>query len=307
MKKILVIPLLFLVAACAGGSQKYVIKKDPITFDDFFKKTRFIMTKEEKEIYKHLPDKIAKERFINEFWGKRDPTPDNGVNEAKSSYEERIVYANRWFLEGKGKGTGWNTERGRILLQLGIPDRREFGDLDRVNKGGRLITTKRLPMERWFYYRFQLFLVFTDNYGFGKFKLAKIPASLLSAVDLAKITIMDNSSVKTKYRLRFKSSIKKNNIIINIPTERISFTEEGDKMSASFDIVVYVYKNYVKIDEIKTSREVTESKSSILGKKNILFKIPINYTATGKYYFDVIVKDKMAMSKYRTGNKLKIK
>lgn len=307
MKKILILPLLFLVAACTGGNQKHVIKKDPISLDDFFTKTRFIMTKEEKEIYKHLPDKIEKEKFINEFWMKRDPTPDNDVNEAKLSYEERITFANRWFLEGKGKGTGWNTERGRILLQLGIPDRREFGELDMVNKGGRLLTTKRLPMERWFYYRFQLYLVFTDNYGFGKFKMAKIPAALLSAVDLAKITILDNSSIETKYRLRFKSSIDKNNIIINIPAKRISFREEADTMSASFDITIYVYKNYVKIDEIRTSREVSENKSILLKKEKISFNIPINYPETGKYYFDIIVKDKMGMSKYRTGNKLKIK
>ena len=36
--------------------------------DTFFEKTRLIMTKEESEIYKHLPDKASKEKFVREFW-----------------------------------------------------------------------------------------------------------------------------------------------------------------------------------------------------------------------------------------------
>ncbi|MEN8153984.1 MAG: GWxTD domain-containing protein [Acidobacteriota bacterium] len=307
MKKILVIVMLLIMAVSVGGKQKYKTKKTPDSLDDFFRKARFIMTRNEKQIYKHLPDKASKEIFIKEFWEKRDPTPDNNENEAKISFEERITFANRWFLEGKGKGSGWNTQRGRIVLQLGIPDRREFGEMDRVNRAGRLETTKRLPMERWFYYRFQLYLVFTDTNGFGNFKLAKIPAALLTAVDLAKITIMDNSKIKTKYRLRFKSSVDKENISIKIPVERISFDEDEANMSASFDIKVYVYKNYIKIDELKTKRNISDTKNNILKKKNIIFKIPVKYKEKGKYYFDIVVKDNMAMSKYRAGDTLKVR
>ena len=207
MKKIIITIqiLLFIVSGIYTQVQTDTESANKGT-DDFYKMTRFIMTKIEKDIYNHLPDEAERVKFIKDFWDKRDPTPDNFVNEAKMAYAERIAYANRWFSEGRGKNTGWDSERGRILLQLGIPDRREFGELDRLSRGsrgsigGRLLSTKRLPMERWFYYRFQLYLVFTDTKGFGNFKLAKIPAQLLTATDLAKLSVL-NISKQIKSRL----------------------------------------------------------------------------------------------------------
>ncbi|MCK5222675.1 MAG: GWxTD domain-containing protein, partial [Candidatus Aminicenantes bacterium] len=143
MKRIILITLilLFAIAGIYGKAQvgtEGVVKG----VDDFFKKTRFIMTKMEKQIYKHLPDDKARATFMKEFWDKRDPTPDNFENEAKNTYALRISYSNRYFSEGKGKNTGWDSERGRILLQLGIPDRREFGELDLTSPGGTRNTTR---------------------------------------------------------------------------------------------------------------------------------------------------------------------
>jgi GWxTD domain-containing protein len=274
--------------------------------DDFFKKTRFIMTKMEKEIYKHLPDDAERAKFIREFWEKRDPTPDNFENEARAAYEERIAYSNRWFSEGKGKDTGWDTERGRILLQLGIPDRREFGELDYTMGGsargaysGALATTKRLPMERWYYYRFQLYLVFTDTNGFGNFRLSRIPAQLLTAIDLAKLSILDSSSSDMRYQLNFKPSVKKNTILLKIPTKKISFEEVEGKMQARFGIVVYTYKDYIKVDEIRVERVLDNLDDSILKKKSITLKVPFNYKEKGKYFFDIVAEDKVGQSKYR--------
>ncbi|MEN8222919.1 MAG: GWxTD domain-containing protein [Acidobacteriota bacterium] len=275
--------------------------------DDFYKKTRFIMTKMEKNIYKHLPDDTERAKFIKEFWEKRDPTPDNFENEAKMAYAERIAYANRWFSEGKGKKTGWDSERGRILLQLGIPDRREFGELDRRTQGGPLITTKRLPMERWFYYRFQLFLIFTDTNGFGNFKLANIPAQLLTAIDLAKLSVLDLSKSELKHQLTFKPSVKNGNIILKIPVKRISFEEKDGKMRASFGINIYAYKNYLRIDEIKVKRTLDNIDDSILKKKYITLNVPIKFSEKGKYNFDIILEDKVGQSKYRDVVKYKIR
>lgn len=280
--------------------------------DDFYKMTRFIMTKIEKEIYNHLPDDAEREKFIKDFWDKRDPTPDNFENEAKMAYAERIAYANRWFSEGKGKKRGWDTERGRILLQLGIPDRREFGELDSLSRGtkgnigGRLLTTKRLPMERWFYYRFQLYLVFTDSKGFGNFKLARIPAQLLTAVDLAKLSVLNISKSQIKHQLTFKPSVKNKEILIKIPTKKISFEDKDGKMYASFSINVYIYKDYIRIDDIKVKRELNNIDDSILKKKYIFLKVPVDSLDKGKYYFDILVEDKIGQSKYRDGIKYKI-
>lgn len=313
-KSIIILQILLFVIAGLYGKTQTGTKGFVKGLDDFFKRTRFIMTKLEKEIYKHLLDDKARAKFIKEFWEKRDPTPDNFENEAKEVYFERIAYSNRWFSEGKGKNTGWDSERGRILLQLGIPDRREWGEMDYVqpqggrgNPGGHLITTKRLPMERWFYYRFQLYLVFTDTNGFGNFKLQRIPAQLLSAIDLAKMSILDSSKTDLKYRITFKSSIKKKDILLKIPTKKISFEEKGENMQARFGVTVYTYRNFLKVDEIIADRVLEKIDESILKKKYIYLKIPIDYSAKGKYYFDIVLEDKIGQSKYRDVLKYKVR
>jgi len=315
MKKYSTIILILLFAVSVNYGQ---IQTDPESaikgVDDFYKKTRFIMTKMERQIYKHLPDDTERAKFIKEFWDKRDPTPDNFENEAKMAYAERIAYANRWFSEGKGKKTGWDSERGRILLQLGIPDRREFGELDRRSQGsarggykGALTTTKRLPMERWFYYRFQLFLIFTDNNGFGNFKLAKIPAQLLTAIDLAKLSVLDLSKSELKHQLTFKSSVKNNEISLKIPVKKISFEEKDGKMQARFGINIYVYKEYLRVNDIKIERTLDNIDDSILKKKYIYLKIPLKSVKKGKYYYDIVVEDKVGQSKYRDVIKHKLR
>lgn len=315
MKKILIVIQILFFVVTGIYSQ---IQSDPEGMvkgvDDFYKKTRFIMTKMEMEIYKHLPDDAERSKFIKEFWEKRDPTPDNFENEAQMAYAERIAYANRWFSEGKGKDTGWDSERGRILLQLGIPDRREFGELDYTSRGGpgqsyrgALLTTKRLPMERWFYYRFQLYLVFTDTNGFGNFKLSNIPAQLLTAIDLAKLSVLDISKSELKYQLTFKPSIKNKEIQLKIPVKKISFEEQNGKMQARFGIKIYTYKDFLRIKDIKTDRKLENIDNSILKKKYITLKVPIDFIEKGKYYFDIVVEDKVGQSKYRDVIKYKIR
>ncbi|UCH95670.1 MAG: GWxTD domain-containing protein, partial [Candidatus Aminicenantes bacterium] len=132
--------IMLLTMACGPGTRESIETEPPdstsvsqipkeLYKDSFFEKARFIMTKQEIEIYKHLPDKAGKEQFIEEFWKKRDPNPETEENESREEFEERITYANKWFKE-HSKDRGWDTQRGRILLQLGFPDRREFGELD---------------------------------------------------------------------------------------------------------------------------------------------------------------------------------
>ena len=91
-----------------------------IVFDpesrEFFEKAQLIMTKQEKKIFEHLPDKESREDFIQEFWAKRDPEPYTEENEFKQDFLKRIDYANKYFKEGI---PGWKTDRGRIYIIFG--------------------------------------------------------------------------------------------------------------------------------------------------------------------------------------------
>ncbi len=301
-KTIIVLFFIFSLSFCMKKSR---IEKDPF-YTTFYEKARLIMTKEEQNIYKHLPDRKSKLEFIKEFWEKRDPNPETEVNESKVEFERRVAYANRWFKENKAMGRGWNTERGRILLLLGFPDRREFGEAPIVYRSGRLATTKRIAIERWFYYRYQLYIEFRDTQGFGELKLYNWPPNLLTAMDLAKYTLdlTDKSGIGKAFK--FKSYYKNGDIHIKVKTNRISFEEVSEKeVKASIKLKIYIYFRYKKINKITKILSITEDKDNILRKKYVEFIYKFKPKKKGKYYLDIIAKDLISSKRYR--NFLKIK
>ena len=86
------------------------------------KDVTYIITDEERKAFKKLATDDERERFIEEFWRRRDPDPDTDENEFKEEYYERIAYANEHFTSGI---PGWKTDRGRIYITYGKPDERE--------------------------------------------------------------------------------------------------------------------------------------------------------------------------------------
>ncbi|MCK4835213.1 MAG: GWxTD domain-containing protein [Candidatus Aminicenantes bacterium] len=304
-KRLTIIAVWLMIMMVTACSPKKKIIQDPF-HDSFFEKSRLIMTSEELSIYKHLPDEKSKKEFIKEFWEKRDPTMETEENENKMAFEERIKYANRWFREGKGSDTGWGTERGRILLQLGFPDRREFGDYTRTHPmTGALLETKRYPMERWYYYRYQLGLVFVDMNGFGKLRLIRVPATLLTALDLVKFTLDLRNKSELKRAFKFNAKFGKDALQIEIPVKKLSLEENNDKMMAKFNIEVYIYRNYKKIDKITEEKVITKSREEMLDTKTLSFTIPYSPSEKGSYYFDVIIEEVLTSSKYRNFCKAK--
>src|SRR5262245_13665035 len=82
----------------------------------------YIITDEEKATFKKLSTDEEREQFIENFWLRRDPTPDTIENEYRDEHFERIAYANERFASGK---PGWKTDRGRIYITWGPPDQIE--------------------------------------------------------------------------------------------------------------------------------------------------------------------------------------
>src|SRR6266545_2671866 len=64
------------------------------------KDVTYIITDEERRAFKKLQTDDERERFIEEFWRRRDPDPDTDENEFKEEYYERIAYANEHFSSG---------------------------------------------------------------------------------------------------------------------------------------------------------------------------------------------------------------
>jgi GWxTD domain-containing protein len=80
----------------------------------------YIITPQEKQAFLMLKSDEERERFIDQFWSRRDTNPSTSENEYRAEYYSRIAYANEHFAYGDTQG--WRTDRGRIYIIYGKPD-----------------------------------------------------------------------------------------------------------------------------------------------------------------------------------------
>ena len=79
----------------------------------------YIITEEERKAFKQFATDEEREQFVEQFWLRRDPTPDTVENEYKEEHYRRIAYANEHYASGI---PGWKSDRGRIYITFGPPD-----------------------------------------------------------------------------------------------------------------------------------------------------------------------------------------
>ena len=95
--------------------------------------------------FRRLQTNDERQKFIEQFWLRRVPTPGTETNEMKEENYRRIAYANDNFSSGI---PGWQTDRGMIYIKYGPPDA--------MKSLGATATT--YPVELWYY---------RDTTGFG--------------------------------------------------------------------------------------------------------------------------------------------
>ncbi len=269
--------------------------------DSFYEITRFIMSKEEIKIFRHLPDEKLKTEFQKEFWEKRDPSPETEENESKMEFEKRIEFANKWFKD-RPDGRGWDTERGHLLLQLGIPNQRQISVT--TIQG----TTWTVMVDEWYYGDYDLYLQFADDKGQGKYVLQNWPPELLEALDRAVLALDLNDTNAPQNNFTFNAKFKKENqqIEIKIPVKHIEWEALNDHVHATFDIQVNAYLNYKKINEFKNETQLDKTKTEILTIKHLIISIPYAPRGKGKYFLEVIIKDRNRSFRYRNFCQFKI-
>jgi len=121
----------------------------------------YIMPRSERSDYRKLSSADAKRAFLYEFWERRNPTPENLVDEYRREYLRRVKNANQQFSAGIRKG--WQTDRGRVLIIYGEPDNidRSYYQIDQKS------------YEIWTYDTIQsgVYFVFIDETGFNDYML----------------------------------------------------------------------------------------------------------------------------------------
>jgi GWxTD domain-containing protein len=141
---------------------------------------RYIITPQEEAAFKQLSNDEERDAFIEQFWLRRDPTPDTPENEFKEEHYRRIAYVNEHFAAGI---PGWKTDRGRIYIIWGPPDQIEAhptgGTYERpMSEGGG--ETNTYPFEDW-RYRYlegvgqEVNLEFVDPCSCGDYHLTSDP------------------------------------------------------------------------------------------------------------------------------------
>jgi GWxTD domain-containing protein len=167
----------------------------------------YIISDEERAAFKRLQTDEEREQFIEQFWLRRDPTPDSIENEFKEEHYRRIAYANEQFASGI---PGWKTDRGRIYITYGPPDEKEThpsgGSYERPpEEGGG--TTSTFPFEQWRYRYLEgvgsgtdIIIEFVDPTMTGEYRMTMDPSEkdALLYVPNAGLTMMEQMGLSSK-------------------------------------------------------------------------------------------------------------
>jgi GWxTD domain-containing protein len=81
----------------------------------------YFLTPSEKDAWSRVANDADAEKFIAEFWAKRDPNRATSANEFRDEINRRIAAADEQFKMRNKRGS--ETNRGRLLVVLGLPSR----------------------------------------------------------------------------------------------------------------------------------------------------------------------------------------
>ena len=202
----------------------------------FYQTARLIMTKEEVKIFERLPDAESRKEFIADFWLKRDPDPDTPDNDYRREFEARVEFVNKRF--NKEGGPGYNTDRGRVYILMGPPEKIE----EFTPEVGSPV---RGFAQWWSYYTRQMAVEFIDETGTGKFRMTRHEGDFWGAMDLMKLgRYVRADDIFSKKFVKFEAVYDEaaGEIEVRIPTKGLMFrdNEEG-RLQVDLRFLIYIY------------------------------------------------------------------
>ena len=276
------------------------VAMDP-TSKDFYEYARLIMTKPEKHIFLMLPDKESRKEFIEDFWAKRDPDTFTEENEFKEEFYQRIEFANKRFIEGS---PGWKTDRGRIYIYLGTPDK--------IDQRPFINSPNVKGLIWWGYYRYRLGIEFVDKTGDGRYSLSQqvgAAGGLLDVIEKAKFGRIYNDrgdigKVFSKFKVDYDREARE--IVIVIPIESLSFESAENKLKADFEFEFFIYaRKETEPTSFKRQKTYETTEEKVLELNEIILTFPYDLKP-GEYYFDVVAIVKPKIGKVRKIFKIKV-
>lgn len=126
-------------------------------FTDMLEPLSYIANATEIDHLRSLPADRQTQGW-EDFWRRRDPTPETPRNEAMIEFIRRVRYAARHF---QGYGPGWRSDMGRIYVKYGPPEQTESHQANSTSP----------QLEVWYYSNPYRRFVFGDRDGFGRYVL----------------------------------------------------------------------------------------------------------------------------------------
>jgi GWxTD domain-containing protein len=279
-------------------------------------------------MYMHQPDVASKREFIAEFWRIRDPDPGTEENEAKAEFDRRVAFANQWFdpfgscrghipRARTGKPVGWNTDRGRVFIVMGFPDRivvTGTGEAPVAEDRGDLLCRA----QAWRYERYRYTASFIDTQypyvgddthpdldsepSVRPRRSISYISTHTEAMNRAKLDWLSwDVRGWTAKPFRFKADYTNEGIRIRVPVDRLSFEAAGDRLLACFEIKILIYRQKQKTEVTKDSRSFEFKEEDVLGLKMIEMIVPYQPKFKGPHLFDIVVgfKTSLGMAKFR--------
>ena len=275
--------LIQLLASCSGSGR--AVRTMPPEDKQFLSEVRYLISKKEKKIFQNTPDNERKQ-FIEEFWKERDPDPTTAENEFRDEYYKRIEQANHLFREGS---SGWLSDRGRIYILLGEPERRD------VFPTG--YTFYEPPVEIWYYGFFPV--IFVDYGREGIYKLEPGSARKMSVLNLAQMQLKPQGISRNVRLFDFDLAIQyrgpgEAKLLMSIPYRltNLILKEKTGVYETQIKLKVRVNRESgEKILEKEELRPVSVSKDMLaqLGKTHFIefaFQLP-----PGKYSAQVVLEN----------------
>lgn len=278
-----------ILALAVNVSAKAKPKLDPESAK-FYQSARLIMTKEEDRIFTRLPDAESRKEFIADFWIKRDPDPDTPDNEYKREFDARVDFVNKRF--NKEGGPAINTDRGRIYIFMGPPDKvdefqPQLPQLGQAMKGATIW---------WVYYAHELGVEFTDRNGTGKYVITNYSGDFFGAMDIIKLgRDIRADDVFAKKFVKFQAAYdpKTREIDVRLPTKSLMFRENDEgRMQIDLRFIVYIYPSEGAGKEVvREARSVVLTDAEYEARKTVDFRFA-KPLPSGSSFVDVIVMGK---------------
>lgn len=257
------------------------VELDPES-QSFYEYARLIMTGEENKMFLQLRDQQARKEFIEEFWAKRDPDPETEMNEFKNEFYRRIDYANKHFNEGI---PGWKTDRGRIYIYMGPPDKFEefFNHNDPEIRGSVLW---------WIYYDYELVIEFVDRRGMNHFEMRTYSGDFFGAMEKMKLGQMGLTENRVRvHKVDFDLFFDEANreAVVSLPIKAFHFLTVGNQLVSRLTFEFYIYRtDGQKMQRFKEKRHLNLEEGELEKMKTAEFRFPLNLVP-GDYYFDCLV------------------